>query len=414
MKAVWRFQINILQMDKTIGILISILSLLLLSLPGHAQKKEIDEAQTIIKSGKKVEKAEQLMTDLLKKDSANRNNPKIYATWFNAVEMLYTQANEKLYLKEKYDTAAFFNLTKRLFDIALTLDSLDAKPDKKGRIKLSYRKSHGETLHQLRPNLYYGGTFHVRKGKYAEGYDFFSHYLDAANEPLFEKYQYSTSDSAMSRAAYWATFCGYRLHDAEKTLRYAQQGVNYKPRAQYVMQYQCEAYQKQKNQTAYLQSLKQGFRSYPENPYFFPRLADYYKDQGRNDSLMVIADYGLKINATNTLFLLAKSIALLNTERYDECIDISKQMIAVNDTLPEPYLNIATCYLNRALELEEKGEPRKYRQQIRQQYTEARPYMETYRKLVPADKKRWAPGLYRIYLNLNLGKQFEEIDQLMR
>jgi hypothetical protein len=114
------------------------------------------------------------------------------------------------------------------------------------------------------------------------------------------------------------------------------------------------------------------------------------------------------------LFLLAKSMALLQTNRYDECIAVSKLMIAANDTLPEPYYNIGTCYLNQALELEHRGEPRKYRQELQRLYAAARPYMEKYRQLMPADRQRWAPALYRIYLNLNMGKQFEEIDKLMR
>jgi hypothetical protein len=40
--------------------------------------------------------------------------------------------------------------------------------------------------------------------------------------------------------------------------------------------------------------------------------------------------------------------------------------------------------------------------------------MEKYRELAPDESQRWAPALYRIYLNLNKGKQFEEIDRLMR
>ena len=42
------------------------------------------------------------------------------------------------------------------------------------------------------------------------------------------------------------------------------------------------------------------------------------------------------------------------------------------------------------------------------------PYMEKYRKMAPSDQKRWAPALYRIYFNLNMGKEFEEIDRTMR
>ena len=40
--------------------------------------------------------------------------------------------------------------------------------------------------------------------------------------------------------------------------------------------------------------------------------------------------------------------------------------------------------------------------------------METYRRLRPEEREKWAPGLYRIYFNLNMGKQFEEIDKVMK
>ena len=111
---------------------------------------------------------------------------------------------------------------------------------------------------------------------------------------------------------------------------------------------------------------------------------------------------------------MAKSVALLELDRYDECIEVSNKLISKEPELPEPYFNIATCYLNQALELEKKNEPRLYRQKLIELYTKARPQMEQYRTLAPKDEKRWAPALYRIYLNLNMGQQFEEIDRLLR
>ena len=89
-----------------------------------AQKKELSQARTYIKSGKDYDKAEKLMTDLLA-NPANRTNAKIYATWYDAISGQYAQANEKLYLKQAYDTAAFFNITKRMYTVAEMLDSLD-------------------------------------------------------------------------------------------------------------------------------------------------------------------------------------------------------------------------------------------------------------------------------------------------
>ena len=40
--------------------------------------------------------------------------------------------------------------------------------------------------------------------------------------------------------------------------------------------------------------------------------------------------------------------------------------------------------------------------------------MERYRTLAPDAQSKWAMPLYTIYLNLNMGKEFEEIDGLMK
>ena len=81
---------------------IALLLLLLMITPClRAQKKELSQARSYIKSGKDFDKAEKLMTDLLEKDSANRTNEKVYLTWFQAVTKQYEAANEKLYLKQQ-------------------------------------------------------------------------------------------------------------------------------------------------------------------------------------------------------------------------------------------------------------------------------------------------------------------------
>ena len=379
-----------------------------------AQKKELSQARSYIKSGKDFDKAERLMTDLLKKDTANRQNERIYLTWFQAVTKQYEAANEKLYLRQKYDTAAFFNLTRRLFLIAGHLDTLDATPDEKGRVKIRYREDNAEMLNRLRPNLYYGGTFFVRKEQYPVAFDFFESYLKTADQPLFTGYNYATTDSMMPQAAYWATYAGYRLQDASRTLRYFDVAVRDTAKARFAMQYACEAYGWLNDKAANLAMLKRGFADYPDSPYFFPRLIDYYNGLERPDSALCYAESALRTNPDSQLFLLAQSVALLNLERYDDCIRVSERLIAQNDSLAEPYFNIATAKLNQVLELDRRNQPRVYRNQMHKLYMDARPYMEAYRKLAPNERHKWAPALYRIYLNLNMGRQFEEIDKIMR
>lgn len=393
---------------------ISLLLLLLMITPClKAQKKELSQARSYIKSGKDLDKAEKLMTDLLE-DAENRTNEKIYLTWFQVVAKQYDAANEKLYLRQQYDTAAFFNLTRRLYSIAETLDTLDATPDEKGRVKLEYRKEHAALLHQLRPNLYSGGIYFLRKDDNQTAYDFFKTYLDADVQPLFTGYDYAATDGRMTEAAYWAESAGYRMQDAERTLRYFDLAVKDTARARFAIQYACEAYRWQGKEAAYVEMLKRGFEAYPDYVYFFPRLVDYYNGQERPDSALYYADKALEKVPNGELFLLAKSLALLNLERYDECIEVSEQLIAHNDSIAEPYFNIATAKLNQVLWLEKDGQARANRQEIQQLYMDARPYMEAYRKLAPDEKSKWAPALYRIYFNLNMGKQFEEIDKVMR
>jgi predicted Zn-dependent protease len=395
---------------RTIAIAILALTVLTVS----AQKKELSQARTYIKSGKDFDKAEKLMTDLIAKDSVNRQNKKVYATWYESVLGQYQQINEKIYLHQKYDTATVYTLLNRMYRVAESLDSLDAKPDEKGRVKLDYRKGNAEQLNKLRRNLYFGGTYNLRRNNYQEAFNFFETYIDAAQQPLFASYDYAKNDSLMSTAAYWATLAGYRMKDATRTLRYSDLALTDTSKAVFVRQYICEAYLWQQNDTEYLKALEDGFAHHPEYPYFFPRLGDYYNKHGQVDKTLQLSNEALIKYPDRSLFLLAKSVALLELDRYDECVEVSSKLIEKDPELPEPYFNIATCYLNQALKLEQKNEPRLYREKLYEYYSKARPQMEQYRKLAPNDQKRWAPALYRIYLNLNLGQQFEEIDRLMK
>lgn len=393
-------------------IAIAILSLAFCTI--YAQKKEISQARAYIKAGKDYDKAEKLMTDLLAKDSASRDNKKVYALWYESILGQYQQINEKIYLRQKYDTATVYTLLNRMYRVAGTLDSLDAKPDEKGRVKLDYRKDNAEQLDKLRRNLYFGGTYNVRRGKYQDAFNFFQTYIDAAKQALFQKYDYAKTDTTLSTAAYWATLSGYRMKDAERTLRYKDLALSDTSKAVYVRQYVCEAYSWKNNDPEYVRALEDGFSHHPEYPYFFSRLGDYYNKHGLIDKTLQLSDEALNKYPDHSLFLLAKSVALLELARYDECIEVSNKLIAKDPDLPESFFNIATCYLNQALKLEQKNEPRLYHNKLIEYYTKARQPMEQYRKLAPKDQKRWAPALYRIYLNLNMERQFEEIDHLMK
>ena len=383
--------------------------LLIISLFATAQRRQLQEARVILKGDKGYDRAEKLMTDLLK-DSTHLGDKRIYDMWLLAVEKQYLQVNERMYKKEEVDTARFFEMTRRMFDIGTHLDSLDMKPDKKGRVNPEYRKENAQKLMQYRPNLFYGGTYHLRKGELDVAYDFFERYMDCDRQPLFTGYDLMTTDNRMGEAAYWATYSGYRKSDPVLTLRYAQLARRDTAKLDYTLQYTAEAWRALKDQEMYVETLREGFGRFPESAYFFPRLMDSYSAKGNYEQALAVAEEALATDSLNTLFMLAKSTMLLNLGRYKECLDYSKQLIAFDGLATEAFYNAGTACLNIAL----KMDSRKQKKQITKMYQKALPYMETYRKLAPQETQKWGEALYRIYFNMNMGKQFEEIDRMLK
>ena len=380
-----------------------------MTISATAQRRQLQEARVILKGDKDYDKAEKLMTDLLK-DSANLSNARIYDMWLLAVEKQYLQVNERMYKKQQVDTTHFFELTRRMFDIGMRLDSLDMQPDKKGRVSLQYRKDNALKLASYRPNLFYGGTYHLRKGDLETAYNFFERYMDCDRQPLFTGYDLLATDQRMGEVAYWATYCGYRMNDPVRTLRHAQLAKRDTVKLEHTLQYIAESWRALNDQGQYVETLREGFGHFPKSVYFFPRLMDCYSSKGNYGKALALAEEALATDSVNTLFLLAKSTMLLNLGRYAECLDDSQRLIALNDQAAEAYYNAGTACLNIAL----KMDSRKYKKQITKMYQKALPYMETYRQLAPQEVEKWGPALYRIYFNLNMGKKFDEIDKILK
>ena len=377
-----------------------------------AQKKEIQQAEAIVKSGKNLDRAEQQMRKLLT-DSVNRRNLKIWSTMTNAVRGQYLQGNENLYLHLKQDTAALFKLAHKMFRDYQAMDSIDALPDKKGRIRIKYRSSHAAFLQAYRPNLYNGGVFFLRRHSYQEAFTLLDAFLDCQRQPLFEN-QHFEQDPLNPTAAFWTVLCGYQLDNPSMALKYKDLALQDTVRLENCLQYLAEIYKKQCDKQLYEQTLVDGFERYPNSSYFFPRLIDHLNSTNQRDRAMTIVDEALAANDSSELFIFAKSNMLLNQGDYDACIALCDTLIARNDTLADAYYNAGVAYVNKAFLIEKGRVGAKQRKQMRQLYQKALPYMERYRALAPQEKDKWAAALYNIYLKLNMGREFEEIDRILR
>ena len=377
----------------------------------NAQKKEIAQARTIIKSGKNFDKAETLMRNLLK-DSINQENLKIHLTLCDALRKQYEEQNEKMYLRQKVDTANVFAILYRLFTACERLDSVDSHIAEAKQSKPKHRQFYANYLNTYRKNLRSAASFFMRKQNYQEAFRFNELYIECANQPLFSAMDYKESPIA----AYWATYAGYKLGNDSLVLRYAEMARKDSTHLEYTLQYLAETFLRQQDMAQYERTLTDGINSFGESPYFFSKLMDYYNKRNRPDLAMEVVNQALAKNDTSELFLFAKSTQLLNMGQYEPCIVVCDTIISRNPEMADAFYNAGVAYLNMAFETEKETtkKPAKKRELLQAYYSKARPYMERYRELCPEDREKWAAALYNIYLNLNMGKEFLEIDRLLR
>lgn len=379
-----------------------------------AQKKEIQTAKDQVKAGKNLDQAAASMKKLLA-DSANRTNRKIWTIYFDAVRKQYEQGNEKLYLKQKYDTAQLFNYTRQLFEVAFQYDSVETAPDRKGRRDFEFRKGHSEYLAHIRSNLYNGGIWFLNKKKYPDAYKFFDCYIECASQPMFKQRNYGEKDKHLPTAAYYAVYSGYKMKDPKATLHHSYEALKDTVHYNYMLQYLAETYMLEKDTARYVASLNEGFKRVPTFPYFFPRLVEYYVVRNQLDSAMTVVNEALTVVPDSDVYLAAKSNLLLEQGKLQECIEVSKKVIEVNQKLGDPYYNAGICYFNLAVEQDKNSHnSRKTKEQVEANYKKALPYLVKYREMEPKEQGKWAFPLYTIYLNLNMGKEFDEIDKVMK
>lgn len=375
-----------------------------------AQKKQIQAARDQVKSGKELGKAISSMQGLLN-DSANRHNPRIWMVLCDALKAQYEQDNERLYLKQGADTTALFSLTMRLYETLSAYDSIESQPHSKGRRFAEHRERNAAFLHSIRPNLFNGGVFYTRKQQYEVAYRFYETYIQSAAWPIFTGYDYSEKDPLLPHAAYWTMYCGYKSGSAERIIRYQRLAERDTSMLNFVRQYQAEAFLLQKDTVRYVNALRDGFRRYPNFSFFYPRLIAYYEHNGLHDSSLVVTNRALEVDSTSVLFQLTKCSILLNLGRYDDCIALCEKLLEQNNSLADAYYYIGLSYFNQAIafDIVEQRHLAK-RKEIIALYRKALPYLERYRALEPDKRERWLQPLYTIYLNLNMGKEFDEIN----
>lgn len=393
---------------------------------GSADKKDKKEqpvklrtlfktAKLALKNSNNHDAAEQgLLAALPREDVDNKDRARIFYTAALLQQNLNGVHNRSAYLKEKYDTVAFFATTLRMYQHLMNCDSVDMIPNAKGVVKRKYQSDVASLMKKHRKNLLNGGIFQMKKKAYPVAFDYMDAYLKTNRNP---------KDTIIPRVSYWATICAYNAKNPVNTRRYIDAAIAWADSAQkpVLQEYKARTYVWQNDEKNWLNELNTGVKLYPEHDYFFLNLLDWYNTHHQYEQGLALADSLLDVHHEKPLFWYAKSLLSLGKEDYQHCIQFSDSCIIRDKNYADAYYNKGLSFCNLALIAQQDAcndlkDPKciEDRRVIQSLYQSARPCMEKVRQLQPENSARWASPLYRIYLNLNMGKEFDEIDAVLK
>ena len=384
-----------------------------------AQEKNVKEAKSIAGEVKPdFAKAEQLINEALTNPETKDNA----ATW-DVAGYIQKRINEKemenAYLRKPYDTLKVYNSVLNMYNYYVKCDELAQIPNEKGKIKNKYRSANSKTILAERPNLINGGIQYFNLNKNEDALKYFAAYVDAATLPMMEKENLLEKDTILPQVAYYATLAADRVGDKDAVMKYAQYALKDKENGQFAMQLLTDAYKAKGDTAKWVEKLQEGIVKFPENQYFFANLVDYYSSSNQNDKAMQFADDMLAKDPNNKLYLYVKAYLYHNMKDYEKAIEFYKKTLDIDPAYAEACSNLGLVYLLQAQEYADKApadinDPNYATAQaeIKKFYEAAKPYYEKARELKPDQKDLWLQGLYRVYYNLNMGPEFEEIEKM--
>ena len=398
------------------NLLLTIFACLALSVSAQSEYKSI---RTYIKKGGNIATVRQQIQKL-EKDEDFKDDPKLYFLAVQSERKANEADNTKLYLNQAYDTVNFFATISGMFKYAAQCDGIEQHRLSNGNYKLKYRSKLHDILKRYYPNLYSAGIFYIKKKDYKNSQQYFQQYLDAAQSPIFAADRLLTTDTKLPRAAFWCMTSAYYQKDYYAALRSGELASRDSANADLYLQYTALSQGALKDTALYISTLRKGMKEIPYDLFFFSTLTDYYNTTHQYDKALQLTDSVQRLNPQQPIFKFAKSVVLYNLKRYDDCITLSREVISADSTNADAYFYAGSCYYNQAAEIDDNVQPninlKSYnaqKQQVRNLFAQAKPYLERYRRLRPNDQKRWAPLLYRIYLNLNEAAPFAEIEKIL-
>lgn len=383
-------------------------------------QKPLKVLKAAVKAGKSADVLREVQK--LQQDSAWRQSPQVFDYAFQGHRLAYEAQNEKMYLHQKADTVAFFTAVHGMFRSAKTQLGYEIQADASGK-REQHGSSHSDFLRKQVANYVTAYRFFYSHGEYALAMEAADSYLCLSADSVFWGVLGipECDPEELQMAALIHQQSSHTLKRHQEEFIHADLALTYEPRRADILENLALARVALGDDAAYKDSLLSLVRQYPERKSSFELLKQYYIEREDYESILALTHIMLQIDSSRLDILNAQADALYMLDYIEDLSAVSQKILSYTPDAPAPNYYLGLYYVHQAkavpVPIQRGSNPENYRKLLgerRQLYSLAREPMEKYRSLCPDKSSLWAQPLYDIYLNLNMGSEFEEISKLLQ
>jgi tetratricopeptide (TPR) repeat protein len=375
--------------------IIFLLMTLVLATSAFAQKRNIDRAESKMKSGSDVDlKEAQAAIESAMKDPTTAADAKTYVVAGNVYYKFYEQEEVKRIQKKDYSQKIKNDYLVKALNAYQKAAALDEQPDSNGKIKPKYTKELKTKLSTYSEYLYNEGVYTYQNGDYEEAVDLWKEYLKRPEYPLL-KGDGLESDTLRNKVRYFSIDAANRVPELKPVaIQYMHELIdeNYEPQVMYQMLYR-EYFINQQDTVKTIQTLKDGLKKYPDDMFLLGNLINIYIYSDKAEEALVYLNEAIKNEPNNSQLYTVKGNVLLRSKRdFDGALKEYLAAIKIDPSNASAQSGIGLVYITKAEEIMDKAnsirDNNKYKAEknrATKEFEKAIEYLEKARQLDPND-----------------------------
>ena len=274
----------------------------------------------------------------------------------------------------------------------LKANELDQKPDAKGKVKPKFTKKIKDNLKEFYSTQYnmvaYGAELFDKKD-YKTASNVFSTFLEIPTLPIMNK-ELSTSDSTYLMIKYFDALANTNAKENAKAIARYEDLKDDKYETKNVYQLLSEEYKSIKDDAKYLAVLEEGFKIYPEDPWFLQNIINYYIYNQKIEEASKYLEAAIKQAPNVAEYYYVKGNIEERLENMPEARKAFEKALELQPNMASAHAGIGRLIFNQGVEILKAADAIKdnklYNKEVEKAnaiFRESMPYME---KAVELDK----------------------------